>query len=87
MSDLLESYEGHNGCEFEKKLSLLESEIKISQDNRETTIRKESNLFDYDNAELLENYDNRSISFINDFDDYGCSSSERSNANTEENSN
>ena len=58
-----------------KKLSLIENEIKVSQDNRETTIRRESNLFDYDNAELLENYDNRSISFINDFDDYGYSSS------------
>ena len=87
MSDLLESYQGHNECEFEKKLSLLENEIKVSQDNRETTIRRESNLFDYDNAELLENYDNRNISFINDFEDYGYSSSERSNADTEENSN
>ena len=87
MSDLLENYQGHNECEFEKKLSLIENEIKVSQDNRETTIRRESNLFDYDNAELLENYDNRSISFINDFDDYGYSSNERSNANTEENSN
>ena len=70
-----------------KKLSLIENEIKVSQDNRETTIRRESNLFDYDNAELLENYDNRSISFINDFEDYGYSSSERSNVDTEENSN
>ena len=87
MSDLLESYQGHNEWVFEKKLSLLENEIKVSQDNRETTIRRESNLFDYDNAELLENYDNRSISFINDFEDYGYSSSERSNVDTEENSN
>ena len=29
MSDLLESYQGHNECEFEKKLSLLENEIKV----------------------------------------------------------